>query len=318
MKVLITGLSGFVGTNLLEFLNKSSKKFFVVGVSRYSENPKNNGICIETKITYENLFSDNSYVHHSYIHLAGKAHVINEDICKEEFFKANTELTKNVFNKFLSDNYAKNFIFISTIAAVSTKSITPLLEDANTFPNGYYGLSKREAEIYILDNLPADKNKKVYIIRPPMIHGPGNKGNLNLLFDIVTKGIPWPLGKFDNKRSFLSIDNLCFAINELLQKDIPSGIYHLADDEPVSTNEIVKMISGVLQKNPRIWNIPKSIIFHIAKVGNFLPLPLNKDRLNKLTEDFLVSNEKFVKAIGKPLPLSSKKGLMKTIKSFIQ
>lgn len=62
------------------------------------------------------------------------------------------------------------------------------------------------------------RDKRVYILRPCMIHGPGNKGNLNLLYNVVRKGIPWPLGDFENKRSFTSIDNLCYVVEGLLER----------------------------------------------------------------------------------------------------
>ena len=75
-----------------------------------------------------------------------------------------------------------------------------------------------------------------------MIHGPGNKGNLNLLYGVVKKGIPWPLGSFENKRTFTSIDNLCYIINGLLTKEVESGIYNINDDEAVSTNELIEII----------------------------------------------------------------------------
>ena len=68
-------------------------------------------------------------------------------------------------------------------------------------------------------------DKQVYILRPCMIHGSGNKGNLNLLYNVVRKGIPWPLGAFENRRSFTSIDNLCYVVEGLLTKEVGSGIY---------------------------------------------------------------------------------------------
>ena len=161
------------------------------------------------------------------------------------------------------------------------------------------------------------EGKRVYILRPCMIHGPSNKGNLNLLYKIVSKGLPWPLGKFKNKRSFCSIDNLCFIINELIENDqIPSGIYNIADDEPFSTNELISFISESQGKNLHIWNIPKFLINAFAKIGDILKLPLNSERLIKLTESYIVSNDKIKNAINKPLPISSKDGLMKTFNSF--
>ena len=151
-----------------------------------------------------------------------------------------------------------------------------------------------------------------------MIHGPGNKGNLNLLFKIVKKGFPWPLGSFKNERSFCSIGNLCFVINELIENDqIISGIYNIADDEPLSTNDLIQLISKSLGKDTFIWNMPKPIIIGLAKIGNVFKLPLNTERLDKLTETYLVSNQKIKMAINKPLPNSSIDGLFKTLNSFI-
>ena len=140
---------------------------------------------------------------------------------------------------------------------------------------------------------------------------------MNLLYKIVSKGFPWPLGAFDNKRSFCSIDNLCFIINELINnEDIPSGIYNVADDEPIATNDLIKLIALSQGKRHHIWNLPKSIIMLLSKVGYFFKLPLNSERLNKLTETYIVSNNKIITAINKPLPLSAKKGLMNTLNSF--
>jgi nucleoside-diphosphate-sugar epimerase len=150
-----------------------------------------------------------------------------------------------------------------------------------------------------------------------MIHGPSNKGNLNLLYKIVSKGLPWPLGSFDNKRSFCSVDNICFIINELIYNDkIPSGVYNIADDEPLSTNDLIKLIAVSLSKKPFILNTPKFLVKIVSKLGDALKLPLNTERLIKLTETYIVSNQKIKNAINKPLPVSAAEGLLKTFNSF--
>jgi nucleoside-diphosphate-sugar epimerase len=150
-----------------------------------------------------------------------------------------------------------------------------------------------------------------------MIHGPGNKGNLNLLYQLVSKGLPWPLGDFQNKRSFLSIDNLCFVIKELLENNtISSGIYNVADDQSLSTNELISLLGQSLGKKSRVLNIPSSWIKGIAKLGDHLHLPLNRERLHKLTENYVVSNAKIVTAIGKELPIMAQEGLLRTFESF--
>jgi nucleoside-diphosphate-sugar epimerase len=151
-----------------------------------------------------------------------------------------------------------------------------------------------------------------------MIHGPGNKGNLNLLYHVVSKGIPWPLGTFENKRSFTSIDNLCYVIDGLISKDVLSGIYHTGDDEALSTNELIETICKSMGKKARIWKLNCSLMKGCAKIGTLLHLPLNKERLQKLTENYIVSNTKIKRALGiEKMPVTAEEGLTKTIKSFL-
>ena len=149
-----------------------------------------------------------------------------------------------------------------------------------------------------------------------MIHGPDNKGNLNLLYNIIKKGIPYPLGAFNNRRSFLSVNNLCFVINQILVDKPKSGIYNVADDKAISTNELVSLIGKNSKKHPKILKLPKYLIYFIAKLGNYIPIPLNTERLEKLTENYEVSNKKIKEALKCNLPLTTKEGISITIKSF--
>jgi nucleoside-diphosphate-sugar epimerase len=191
-----------------------------------------------------------------------------------------------------------------------------LTEEQINNPITHYGKSKLLAEQYILSK-QVPEGKRVYILRPCMIHGIGNKGNLNLLYKLAFKGIPWPLGAFANKRSFCSIDNLMFIINELIERDdIPSGVYHVADDEALSTNDIISLLAETQNRKANIWNVSKGLIQYFAKIGDVLRLPLTTQRLQKLTESYVVSNRKIKSAIGKDLPVSAKDGLLKTFNSF--
>jgi nucleoside-diphosphate-sugar epimerase len=291
MQIYISGSNGFVGSNILQYFN--SKHIFV-------------------KYNYEaNLIISQDAV----FHFAGIAHDLKNDSNIDEYYKVNTDFSTKIFDIFLKSK-AKVFITLSSVKAVSDVLNTILTEDYIPNPSTHYGKSKLLAEQYIL-NKEIPEGKRIYILRPCMIHGPGNKGNLNLLYKIVSSGIPWPLGAFKNKRSFCSIDNLCFIINELIDNDeIPSGVYNIADDEPVSTNALINLISIGLGKKPNIWNIPQSLIKFLSKIGDVLGLPLNTERLYKLTETYIVSNNKIINAINKPLPISSKDGLIKTFNSF--
>lgn len=151
-----------------------------------------------------------------------------------------------------------------------------------------------------------------------MIHGPGNKGNLNLLYKFVSKGIPYPLAAFVNRRSFLFIDNLKFIINRLItDSSIPSGIYNIADDDSLSTVEVVKIISGTLNRKPKLLYLSQGLLIAISKIGDKLSLPINSERLKKLTENYVVSNQKLKAAMHvESLPVSTQDGLIETIKSF--
>ncbi len=249
------------------------------------------------------------------IHLAGKAHDTKNQSIAQDYFDINTGLTQKIFDFFLESS-AKKFIFFSSVKAAADSVIGDILtEEINPTPVGPYGESKIRAEEYIQKHLPQDK--QVYILRPCMIHGPGNKGNLNLLYNVVKKGIPWPLGSFDNRRSFTSIDNLCYVIEGLLTQDVPSGIYHIGDDEAMSTNELIITMCEVMEKKPHIWKMNKRVMEGCARLGTLLHLPLNTERLRKLTENYVVSNEKIKKALGiEKMPVTAKEGLVKTIKSF--
>ena len=205
---------------------------------------------------------------------------------------------------------------MSSVKAVADHAEGELTEQHHSNPITHYGKSKLLAEQYIFSKEIPDC-KRVYVLRPCMIHGPGNKGNLNLLYKIVSKNIPWPLGAFENKRSFCSIDNLMFIFKELIERDdIPSAIYNVADDEPLSTNDLIGLMAQSQNRSPKLWNISKKFIEGVASIGDKLHLPLNSERLHKLTSSYVVSNAKIKAAIGKSLPVSSREGLLKTFKSF--
>lgn len=309
MKLLITGIHGFVGGNLVSAL---ADKYTIYGLDIVA--PERNGV-IKT-FSWEDLENNLIPEVDAIIHLAGKAHDTKNKSAANIYFQINTGLTQKVYDHFLASS-AHKFIFFSSVkAAADFVSGEMLTEDVIPMPVGPYGESKIKAEEYIKSKgIPVDK--QVYILRPCMIHGPGNKGNLNLLYNVVQKGIPWPLGAFDNCRTFTSIDNLTYIIDSLLCKDVESGTYHIADDEALSTNRLIEIICANVGRKVRIWSVNKSFIAVCAKIGSVLHLPLNTERLHKLTENYVVSNFKIKQALGiKQLPVKAEEGLNRTLKSF--
>lgn len=341
MKILITGVHGFIGSNLVKQLSPHHQIYGLDIV-----NPKKDGVLL----TFDWIDLERGEIPDVdvIIHLAGKAHDTKNYTQAPVYFEVNTGLTKKIFDYFLA-SHAEKFIFFSSVKAVAdTVNEYALTEYEKPHPIGPYAESKLAAEDHIRDKFDFHhpSEKRVYILRPCMTHGPGNKGNLNLLYKVVSKGIPWPLGSFENRRSFTSIGNLNFVVQQLVDRDIPAGIYNMADDEALSTNELITIIRDTLNSNKqsavssqqsvkdlpnqeqrtkahysllttRIFNLPKPLIQTLASIGTFLHLPLNKSRLHKLTENYVVSNEKIKRALGiTAMPVSAVDGLRRTIESF--
>mgnify|MGYP000926255361 CR=1 FL=1 len=324
MNILVTGIHGFVGSNLVVALKERHSLYGLDIVA-----PEKEGV-VKTfswkDIEPASFPMRNLPEFDAIIHLAGKAHDTKNRSAAQAYFDINMGLTQKIFDFFLESS-AKKFVFFSSVKAAADSVVGDMLtEDVVPAPVGPYGESKIAAENYILDKLKVENgklkanpydDKQVYILRPCMIHGSGNKGNLNLLYNVVRKGVPWPLGAFENHRCFTSIDNLCFVIKGLLVKEVESGIYNMCDDEALSTNGLITVICKVLGKKARIWYLPKGLMNGMAKVGDGLHLPLNSERLTKLTEDYVVSNAKIKKALGiDKMPIRAEEGLTQTIKSF--
>ncbi|MBX9187327.1 NAD-dependent epimerase/dehydratase family protein [Bacteroides sp. K03] len=339
MNILITGIHGFVGSNLVVSLKGRHTLYGLDIVTPEKEGVIKTFLWEDIQLysfAYQNLPEFDAI-----IHLAGKAHDTKNQSAAQSYFDINTGLTQKIFDFFLQSS-TKKFIFFSSVKAAADSVVGDILtEDVIPAPIGPYGESKIKAEEYILNKLTVDSgqltvamqhdsaancqlstvncqlNKQVYILRPCMIHGPGNKGNLNLLYNVVKKGIPWPLGAFENHRSFTSIDNLCYVIEGLLTKDIPGGIYHMGDDEAMSTNELIATMCEVMGKKMHIWKVNKGLMEGCAELGTLFHLPLNTERLRKLTENYVVSNAKIKAALGiDQMPITAKEGLIKTVKSF--
>ena len=344
MNILITGIHGFVGSNLVVALKEHHSLYGLDIVA-----PEKEGV-VKT-FAWKDLETTSFPMQQllkfdAIIHLAGKAHDTKNQSASQVYFDINTGLTQKIFDFFLESS-AKKFIFFSSVKAAADSVVGDVLtEDVIPTPVGPYGESKIAAESYIKEHFilpttssgylsplnspvnrgkttsPEEENvrysdKRVYILRPCMIHGPGNKGNLNLLYNVVKKGIPWPLGDFENKRSFTSIDNLCYVVEGLLTKDVASGIYHMGDDEALSTNELIALMCEAMGKEPHIWKMNRKMMEGCADLGTLLHLPLNTERLRKLTENYVVSNEKIKLALGiDRMPVRAADGIMKTIRSF--
>lgn len=303
MQIVITGANGFVGSNISEALSTWGHDCIAVDVPTIPHK----GV-YSARYSWDELpvlrakLADAEY---GVIHLAGKAHDTQNASDPTAYERINCGLTERI----LEELAPIVFILFSSVKACADSVEGILTETAQPNPKTPYGISKLKAEGIVIRKAPP----RYYLLRPAMIHGPGNKGNLNLLHKVAHRGIPWPLGAYENTRSFCSIGNVSFLLNELLRRQPQSGVYQVSDDTPVSTNALIRLI------NPRslIVRIPKGFIAALARLGDTLHLPLNSERLKKLTESYVVSNAKIKAALGlEHLPVSAEEGLRKTIGSF--
>jgi nucleoside-diphosphate-sugar epimerase len=294
-KILITGASGFVGKNIL----KSLIPFYSFNCLSRNDLKRNNIVINEEVI----------------IHLAGLAHDTKNNANFDQYYDVNTKLTKYIWDAFLNST-AECFIYVSSIKAARDNFSGILTEESETMPTTPYGKSKIMAE-YIILNSELPTNKRFYILRPSMIYGEENKGNLNLLYKYVSMKLPWILTNFKNNRTLCSINNFNFIIKNLVEKkNIVSGVYNVCNSENISTNEIVTLIGKSLNRKTLFLKIPKFIIIFSAKLGDFFGMPFNSNNLTKLTENFIVSNKKILLAIKAKLPDTTEDSLLDTFKSF--
>ncbi len=310
---LISGTTGFVGKHLKAYLQAKFPSDQILELNRT--------ITESNALSWDQIKAGELPEVTNYIHLAGMAHDTKNTTNEQVYFEVNTHLTTLLFKRFLASN-AKQFIYISSVKAAADHVESVLTEECIPNPQTAYGRSKLAAEQSIeflyagyLEAHPTTE-KKYYILRPCMIHGPGNKGNLNLLVNFTNKGIPYPLAAFQNKRSYLSIFNMVFLIGKILGSNIPSGVYHLADNESVSTNDLIDLIAESNHKKIIKLNIPQNGVRFLFHLFDCMHLPIGTEQLNKLVESYQVSNHKVLQALGVQLPITTREGLKTTINSF--
>lgn len=315
MKILITGVTGFVGTNFLNYYQERKNIELIGMVKRPEQKTLFKNSKLKEILTIDEVITD--FCYDVVIHLAGKAHDVKKVADETDYYLSNEKLTKDLYDAYLKYDQPGSFIFISSVSVFSIGSQKPYTE--NNFPNPKtpYGISKYNAENHIQQQVSVE-GKYFYILRPSIIYGPNSKGNLDLLFKMVNKGIPYPLGAFENRKSFLSVENLSFIMEQLIFRRIPSGIYHVADDEVLSTLEVVNLIYNSAGKRPRILKIPRRFVRLMASLGDRVRILINTERFEKLTQNFIVSNRKIKEVLGVKLPVNTYDGLRKTFKEFME
>lgn len=314
MNILISGIHGYIGSHLVECLSLNHN---IYGLSRSTIAIPG----VEKIFLWSELHDTALPQIDVIIHLAAEVSAHNRGHDDNVAHDVSCHLARQIFDYFTASQ-AHTFIHFSSIAAVNDTACDGVVtENTRPAPSTSYALCKGLVENELTRQIPklTAQGKQLYILRPSMVYGSEGRGNLQLLFSFVRKGLPWPLAAFENKRTFTALDNLTFVVTRLLSTPIPSGIYNVCDDDALATNDLIIIIGEVLGRKVTMWHINKQFIKALAHIGGWFHLYLNPMRLSKLTGNLLVSNGKIKKALAiDRMPIEAHEAMKKSIATMAQ
>jgi UDP-glucose 4-epimerase len=285
MKIGITGAGGFVGSRFMEY---NKEKYSLVPIPLRNFNPQ--------ELALSGL--------HAIVHLAGKAHEM-KGIDERIYYDVNFELTKKLANK-AKEQGVPAFIYISSVKVYGDKEDLCVDEDSVCEPTDAYGKSKLAAENYLRS--VQDERFKVAVIRPPLVYGPGVKGNMIRLLKLAEKNISLPFGGVPNKRSMVYLDNLVELINKVVETRA-SGVFVAGDDRPVSTGELITLIRGYMGKRDGMLIIPS--------FGRKFLRILGPGLFKRLFSSFIIDHRKTDQTLGFTPPFSIEYGLGQMVNWYL-
>ncbi len=306
--VLLTGYSGFVGSQLLNTLN-SAYTLSLLGRTP----PKNLDFDFhQAELDEVSDFSKSLADVNTVVHCAARAHIMNEESEDPltEFKKTNTYGTLNLAKQAASAG-VKRFIYISSIKVngESTKVNSPFKFDDKHAPQDPYGLSKGEAETALF-KLGQETGIEIVVIRPPLVFGEGVKANFAALLKLVGKSLPLPFRCItQNKRSMVSVYNLVDLIKTCIEHpNAANQVFLASDDNDLSTAEMVALMAKVQGKRNFALPVPVWLFNLVAKLLN------KQDVVNRLTGSLQLDIEHTKKTLNWQPPYSVEHGFKLAVK----
>ena len=311
MSVLLTGATGFIGTELCQHFTHLSK--IRIRVALRASNPAYPQATVVSSIDRHTDWTTALQGIDTVIHLAARAHQIKDTAPNPEqaFYEVNTAGTANLVRQSIEAG-VKHFIFISSIGAMATLSDDVLTADSPCRPDTPYGLSKLAAEQALIQQTQGT-GMTYTIIRPPLVYGPGNPGNMARLIKLVNTGLPLPLGAIHNRRSLVALPNLVDLITTCLTHPAAANqTFLVSDNEDLSTTDLLRRLAKALDKPARLIPVPMPIIQSTAQI-------IGKPALaQRLCGSLQVDISKTQTLLGWTPPVSVDQGLRLTAQHFQQ
>lgn len=299
MRILVTGGTGFVGRAVLRTLVAANHTPRLAVRTAHAGLPAD-AVCVGD-IGPSTDWSRALEGIDAIVHLAARVHVMRDHAGgREQFLRTNTEGTLRLARAAAAAG-ARRFVFVSTVK-VNGESTTdrPFAADDPPAPADPYAESKLAAELGLreIDGL------NPVIIRPPLVHGPGAKGNLERLCRLARSGMPVPFAAIDNRRDLVGVENLASLIECCVTHlDAPGQVFLASDGRALSTPELYRIIAAALGRPARMFKVPVSLMRVLAR-----PFGLSAE-LNRLTQSLELDIGKTRTVLGWEPKLSAAAGI---------
>ena len=308
MRFLITGANGFVGKPLCAELRRQGHS--VRAALRSANTPVEDvEVVVTGAIDGETDWADALLGVDVVIHLAARVHVMQETAADPlaEFLKVNLHGTANLARQAARAG-VKRLVYVSSIKVNGerTTESRPFVESDEPDPQDAYGMSKWQAE-QALRRIAQETGLQVVIVRPPLVYGPGVKGNFISLLAAIDKGIPLPLAGANNARSLVYVGNLVDALIVCATHPASAGqTYLVRDSEDISTAMLVDKIAGALGRSNHSFYFPPGLLRAAAAVLG------RSEQITRLFGSLRVSDAKIRSELGWVPPYALEQGLRAT------
>ena len=312
-QVMVSGATGFVGSALTESWRQEGRKVIGLSSRSISGSDSNRYLQLSADEPLSAAIRRQLQTSELFVHLAARTHSadLRDPSAVALYRKVNVDLTINLASACAAAGVSR-FIFLSSVKACGERSYDkPMTDIDKAQPEDVYGRTKLEAESKLLEMGDVMK-MDIVILRPPLIYGPGVKGNFLRLLDLARRGFPLPLGGISNRRSLIGIDNLTQIIK--LCAAAPSGFsgrFFVSDQNDISTTELLTEIYALMDRQPRLFHVNRSIIDCVAKLAR------KQHYAERLFGNLQVDSSPISARLGWRPALSTSQGLRTTVQWFL-